>query len=181
MDFHSVLLAEVDRQCVSGPGCPPGIYRPPHAEQPGICLPSSKEKEAKFSHMNGEGGANNPSWHKAASSICLEVEGETDRQNSCQSLARQPLRLTVLPGGGDKSPRILLIFLCLENKRSDHRNKGEGEISFLGDFKKYHCLSVLEKRRVVTWGREEGQGHPWVSLNGRNPGLGDLEKGDAGP
>ena len=76
---------------------------------------------------------------------------------------------------------ILLIFLCLENKRSDHRNKGEGEISFLGDFKKYHCLSVLEKRRVVTWGREEGQGHPWMSLNGRNPGLGDLEKGDAGP
>lgn len=69
----------------------------PHAEQPGICLASSKEKEAKFSHMNGEGGANNPSWHKAASSICLEVEGETGRQNSCQSLAQPPLRLTVLP------------------------------------------------------------------------------------
>ena len=52
----------------------------PHPEQPGICLSSSKEKEAKFSHMNGEGGANNLSWHKPASSICLEVEGETGRQ-----------------------------------------------------------------------------------------------------
>lgn len=38
---------------------------------------------------------------------------------------------------------------------------------------------MLEKRRVVTWRQEEGQGHPWMSLNGLNPGLGDLEKGDA--
>lgn len=55
-------------------------FQTPHPEQPGICLPSSKEKEAKFSHRNGEGGASNTSWHKAASSICLEVEGETGRQ-----------------------------------------------------------------------------------------------------
>lgn len=123
--LHSVLLDEVDRRCVSGPGCPQGSPDPPLRAT--WNLPSSsKQKEAKFSHRNGEGGANNLSWHKAASSICLEVEGETGRQTEFLPVLGLASLLADYPAWvRGQSPRILLGFLCLENKRSDHRSKDE--------------------------------------------------------